>query len=251
MGFAVLRHVGSSWIRDWTYVPCSGRQILYHWATREAPIRAFECVSITNFLWIFLRSIWVNLISESQGQHLVQKTQRKTIKDLCQQGPEMSGNFTNSESWSKYEFNGNQISKCTASYLSLHSFFFSNIYLFYLAALGLICGMWDLVPWPGIEPRPPSLGAQILSHWTTKEVPVTPFLIVVACLCAKSLQSCLTPWTAAHQVPLSVRLSRQEYWSGLPFPPPGDLPDPGTELESLMSSALADRVFTTSVTWEV
>ena len=79
---------------------------------------------------------------------------------------------------------------------------------------------------------------------------VTPFLIV-ACLCAKSLQSCLTPWTAAHQVPLSVRLSRQEYWNGLPFPPPGDLPDPGTELETLMSSALADRVFTTSVTWEV
>ena len=57
---------------------------------------------------------------------------------------------------------------------------------------------------------------------------VTPFLIV-ACLCAKSLQSCLTPWTAAHQVPLSVRLSRQEYWNGLPFPPPGDLPDPKIE----------------------
>ena len=41
----------------------------------------------------------------------------------------------------------------------------------YLAALGLSCGMWDLVPWWGIEPRPPALEAQSLSHWTTREVP--------------------------------------------------------------------------------
>ena len=36
-----------------------------------------------------------------------------------------------------------------------------------------------------------------------------------------------TPWTVAYQAPLSVGFSRQEYWSGLPFPSPGDLPDPG------------------------
>ena len=41
-----------------------------------------------------------------------------------------------------------------------------------------------------------------------------------------------TPWTAAHQAPLSMGFSRQEYWSGLPFPSPGDLPDPGIELGS-------------------
>ena len=43
------------------------------------------------------------------------------------------------------------------------------------------------------------------------------------------IQSCLTvtPWTAAHQAPLSMGFSRQEFWSGLPFPSPGDLPDPG------------------------
>ena len=43
-------------------------------------------------------------------------------------------------------------------------------------------------------------------------------------------QLCLTlcdPWTVAHQAPLSMGFSRQEYWSGLPFPSPGDLPDPG------------------------
>ena len=39
----------------------------------------------------------------------------------------------------------------------------------------------------------------------------------------------VSPWTAAHQVPLSVGFSRQEYWNGLPFPSPGDLPQPGIE----------------------
>ena len=46
----------------------------------------------------------------------------------------------------------------------------------YLAALGLSCSMWDLAPWPGIEPGPPALGAQSLSHWTTREVPISSFL---------------------------------------------------------------------------
>ena len=41
-----------------------------------------------------------------------------------------------------------------------------------------------------------------------------------------------TPWTVAHQAPLPMEFSRQEYWSGLPFPPPGDLPDPGIEVGS-------------------
>ena len=47
-----------------------------------------------------------------------------------------------------------------------------------------------------------------------------------------------------------MEFSRQEYWSGLPCPPPRDLPDPGVEPVSLMSPALADRFFTTSTTWE-
>jgi len=42
----------------------------------------------------------------------------------------------------------------------------------------------------------------------------------------------VTPWTVALQAPLSMRFSRQEYWSGLSFPSPGDLPNPGTELRS-------------------
>ena len=50
------------------------------------------------------------------------------------------------------------------------------------------------------------------------------------------------PWIAARQAPLSMKFPRQEYWSGLPFPSPGDLPNPGIEL---MSLALAGRFFTT------
>ena len=55
-----------------------------------------------------------------------------------------------------------------------------------------------------------------------------------------------TPWTIARQAPLSMGFSRQEYWSGLPCPPPGDLPDPGIEPMSVASPALAGGFFTTA-----
>ena len=54
-----------------------------------------------------------------------------------------------------------------------------------------------------------------------------------------------TPWTVAHQAPPSMGFSRQEYWSGLPFPTPGELSDPGMEPTSLASPALAGGFFTT------
>ena len=50
------------------------------------------------------------------------------------------------------------------------------------------------------------------------------------------------PWIVSHQAPLLIEFFRQESWSGLPFPPPGDLPDPGIKP---MSPALAGRFFTT------
>ena len=59
-----------------------------------------------------------------------------------------------------------------------------------------------------------------------------------------------TLWTVARQAPLSMGFSRQEYWSGLPCLPPGDLPNPGMEPLPLTSPALAGRFFTTSTTWE-
>ena len=57
-----------------------------------------------------------------------------------------------------------------------------------------------------------------------------------------------TPWIVAHQAPLSMGFSRQEYWNGLPFPSPGELPNPGFETMSLVSPALAGRFFTTNAT---
>ena len=65
-------------------------------------------------------------------------------------------------------------------------------------------------------------------------------------LCMLScVQLFATPWTVAYQAPLSMEFSRQEYWSGLPFPSPGDLPYPGTEPSFPMSLALqADAFFT-------
>ena len=75
----------------------------------------------------------------------------------------------------------------------------------------------------------------------------------VLCVCAQSLSRVLliAPlWTVACQVSLTMGVSRQESWSGLPRPPPGDLPDSGIEPASLMFPALADGFFTTSATWE-
>ena len=69
-------------------------------------------------------------------------------------------------------------------------------------------------------------------------------------LVARSCLTPATPRTVARQAPLSMGFSRQEYWSGLLFPPPGNLPDPGIEPGSLRSPALADGFFTTSATRE-
>ena len=58
---------------------------------------------------------------------------------------------------------------------------------------------------------------------------------------------CATPRTVARQAPLSMGFSKQDYWSGLPCSPPGDLPDPGTEPVSLTSPASAGRFFTNTI----
>ena len=57
----------------------------------------------------------------------------------------------------------------------------------------------------------------------------------------------MTLWTVAHQAPLSMGFSRQVYWSGLPFPPPRDLPRPGVKHASPGSPALAGGFFTTEL----
>ena len=64
-------------------------------------------------------------------------------------------------------------------------------------------------------------------------------------LVAKLCLILATPWTVACQAPLSMGFARQEHWSGLPFPPPGDLSNPGIKLVSPVAPALAGRLFTT------
>ena len=75
---------------------------------------------------------------------------------------------------------------------------------------------------------------------------------VIVCVCAKLFYVHLSVilWTVTQEVHLSKGFSRQEYWSGLPFPLPGDLSNPGIEPMSLLSSVLADGFFTTGTTWE-
>ena len=69
----------------------------------------------------------------------------------------------------------------------------------------------------------------ILEHQTSYQQGVCVFVCVCVCVCAQSWPTLLTPWTVAFQAPLSVGFPRQEYWSGLPFPSPGDLSDPGIQ----------------------
>ena len=78
-------------------------------------------------------------------------------------------------------------------------------------------------------------------------------MLILGCVHAKSVQSCLTlcdPVDCSPPAPLFLGFSRQEYWSGLPCPPSGDLPNLETEPTCLMSPALAGVLFTASTTWE-
>ena len=74
-----------------------------------------------------------------------------------------------------------------------------------------------------------------IHHFLSSNLPLR------ACMLSRfsHVQLFVTLWTVAQQVPLSIGFSRQEHWNGLPFPTPGDLPNPGIEPTSLMSSALA------------
>ena len=97
---------------------------------------------------------------------------------------------------------------------------------------------------------------QSLSWWTCAGFnAISSALFSISCLAISLFQLLLslwvlshdsaTPWTVALQAPLSMWFSRQEYWNRLPFPSPGDLPDPGIEPTSLVSPPLAGRFFTT------
>ena len=84
-----------------------------------------------------------------------------------------------------------------------------------------------------------------------QDIWVQSLLVHTVLSCFNRVQLCVTLWTTAYQAPLSMGFSRQEYWSGLPCPPPEDLPNPGIEPKThVFLPALAGGFFTTSSTWE-
>ena len=119
---------------------------------------------------------------------------------------------------------------------------------------------WN-IPWTEEPGGLQSMGSQRVGHdWAHTAPPSlgrnkakSVILEYLHCTCLHACYVCLSPvwllvplWTVAYQAPpLFVGFSRQEYWSGLPCPPPGDLPEPGIKPASLKSPALAGSLFTT------
>ena len=83
------------------------------------------------------------------------------------------------------------------------------------------------------------------SMYLNLSISFQPDICCCCCQLLSHIQLFAAPWTASHQAPLSMRFPRQEYWSGQPFPPPGDLPGLGIQPESPVSPPLAGRFFTT------
>ena len=119
-------------------------------------------------------------------------------------------------------------------------------------------------PWPPFTPpNPPPLPSPLRGSWGSEVMEALRDDLSHGCplgLLNSSMRTCLshfshvwliaTPWTVLHQSPLSMGFSRQEYWSGLSCPPPGDLHDPRIEPTFLMSPALPGGFFTTSAIWK-
>ena len=88
-----------------------------------------------------------------------------------------------------------------------------------------------------IQSKNKHAGAKVLQRWLRNLLNKIRYFPVCCAQSPSHVQLFATPWTVAHQAPLSVEFFRQEYWSGLPLPPPGDLPDPGIEPVSPMPPA--------------
>ena len=90
-----------------------------------------------------------------------------------------------------------------------------------------------------------------LVNWKDPYLIMCSYLpILCVCVCSVVCDPLWVSWAVAHQAPLSMGCPRQEYWSGFPFPPPGDLLDPENEPTSLASPALADKSLYHWATWE-
>ena len=110
------------------------------------------------------------------------------------------------------------------------------------------CSMRNVIPWTRLLTG----GRARCSHKPVRQpafkmLPQAVFPPLSSCVCAvlSHIRLIVTPWTVAHHAPLSMGFFRQECWSGFPFPPAGDLLDPGAKLASPLSPALqADSLYT-------
>ena len=89
----------------------------------------------------------------------------------------------------------------------------------------------SLSPVTALQEALAAVTSMVLLHLPLQTTVLPPIMAWPACMLSP-VQLCATPWTVACQAPLSMGFPRQEYWSGLPFPSPGDLPDPGIKLMS-------------------
>ena len=104
-------------------------------------------------------------------------------------------------------------------------------------------------PWTAAYQAPPSMGFSRQKYWSGVPLP-SPLLLVILAIFTGIIKACVhaqllshvqlfaTLWTIICHTPLSIGFSREEYWTGLPFPPPEDLSDPGIKLKSPVSPAL-------------
>ena len=115
---------------------------------------------------------------------------------------------------------------------------------FHLLLVPCPCVLWLLCS--SVCPQPVwSLSSPNLNSWQ-RHLTALAFVLIS---CFSCVWLFATLWTIIRQAPLSIGFSRQEYWSGLPCPRPGDLPDPGIKPMSLTSPALAGGFFTIRATW--
>ena len=122
------------------------------------------------------------------------------------------------------------------------------IFFFFLA---MLCSMWDLRSSTRDGTLQWKHGVLTIGPPGKSQKWIILFAFCCCCLVTKVISdSFVTLWTVARQAPLSMGCSRQEYWSRLPFPTPGDLPNPGIEPASLVSPALTGRFLTTNATLE-
>ena len=259
-GVPISSSRGSSWPRDRTRISCTGRKILYHWATREAlvsvtgrqmQLRAKTLVNCFPGEWLqfspspahflvffsvlthevrdnynlkagFLGISWPSdVVFTNASTRLLPK--ELLVLPACQlPGLSMGRGIAPRFSQDHQEIRGGIINELLGTKPGTRWMLGTGI--IYQSLGFLSCNT-------PVHSLPLSLFFKCISSCHSA------CGTSVLC-CFSRVQFFVTPWTVAHQAPLSMGFSRQGYWSGLPCPPPGDLPEPGIE------PALAGRFFT-------